>query len=106
MDERDLERVMEIARELDAAGRTGDAELLALLVGRFSAAFTPTLGFATQIISVIVIIFFAFIAFVFWLSSLHDKPDWGDGSLNPHKDHGPHGEALEVLPPQAGGHSL
>ena len=44
-------------------------------------AFTPTLGFATQIISVIVIIFFAFIAFVFWLSSLHDKPDWGsDGA--------------------------
>jgi cytochrome bd-type quinol oxidase subunit 1 len=40
-------------------------------------AFTPTLGFATQVISVIVIIFFAFIAFVFWLSSLHDKPDWG-----------------------------
>jgi cytochrome d ubiquinol oxidase subunit I len=40
-------------------------------------AFTPTLGFATQIISVIVIIFFSFIAFVFWLSSLHDKPDWG-----------------------------
>jgi len=44
-------------------------------------AFTPTLGFATQIISVIVIIFFALIAFVFWLSSLHDKPDWGsDGT--------------------------
>ena len=39
-------------------------------------AFTPTLGFATQIISVIVIIFFTFIAFVFWLSSLHDKPDY------------------------------
>ena len=38
-------------------------------------AFTPTLGFATQVISVIVIIFFAFIAFVFWLASLHDKPD-------------------------------
>jgi cytochrome bd-type quinol oxidase subunit 1 len=50
-------------------------------------AFTPTLGFATQIISVIVIIFFAFIGFVFWLSSLHDKPDWGtDGH-----GHGPHG---------------
>jgi len=48
-------------------------------------AFTPTLGFATQIISVIVIIFFAFIAFVFWLSSLHDKPDWGtDGRSGGH----------------------
>lgn len=49
-------------------------------------AFTPTLGFATQVISVIVIIFFTFIAFVFWLSSLHDKPDWGDGRYNPHHD--------------------
>ena len=43
MDERDLERVMEIAHELDAAGRTRDAELLALLVGQFSAAFEPDL---------------------------------------------------------------
>ena len=40
-------------------------------------AFTPTLGFATQVISGIVILFFALIAFVFWLSSLHDQPDWG-----------------------------
>ena len=40
-------------------------------------AFTPTLGFATQIISVIVIIFFTFIAFVFWLSSLHDQARLG-----------------------------
>jgi cytochrome bd ubiquinol oxidase subunit I len=45
-------------------------------------AFTPTLGFATQIISVIVIIFFTFIAFVFWLSSLHDKPDYGGGDAS------------------------
>lgn len=40
-------------------------------------AFTPTLGFATQIVSVTVLIFFALIGFVFWLASLHDKKDWG-----------------------------
>jgi hypothetical protein len=40
-------------------------------------AFTPTLGFATQVVSVTVLIFFALIGFVFWLSSLHDRPDWG-----------------------------
>jgi cytochrome bd ubiquinol oxidase subunit I len=54
-------------------------------------AFTPTLGFATQVISVIVIIFFTFIAFVFWLSSLHDKPDWGTDGPGPHGDDGKKG---------------
>ncbi len=39
-------------------------------------AFTPTLGFATQVVSVTVLIFFVLIGFVFWLSSLHDKPDY------------------------------
>jgi cytochrome d ubiquinol oxidase subunit I len=39
-------------------------------------AFTPTLGFATQVVSVTVLIFFGLIGFVFWLSSLHDKPDY------------------------------
>jgi len=39
-------------------------------------AFTPTLGFATKIVSVTVLIFFALIGFVFWLASLHDKKDW------------------------------
>ncbi len=43
-------------------------------------AFTPTLGFATQIVSVTVLIFFALIGFVFWLASLHDKKDWGAAS--------------------------
>ncbi len=33
-------------------------------------AFTPTLGFATRIVSVTVLIFFALIAFVFWLAGL------------------------------------
>ncbi len=39
-------------------------------------AFTPTLGFATQVVSVTVLLFFVLIGFVFWLSSLHDKPDF------------------------------
>jgi cytochrome bd ubiquinol oxidase subunit I len=39
-------------------------------------AFTPTLGFATQVVSVTVLLFFLLIGFVFWLSSLHDRPDF------------------------------
>ena len=39
-------------------------------------AFTPTLGYATQVVSVTVLIFFALIGFVFWLASLHDRPDY------------------------------
>ena len=46
-------------------------------------AFTPTLGFATQVVSVTVLIFFALIGFVFWLSSLHDKPDFAARSRPP-----------------------
>jgi cytochrome d ubiquinol oxidase subunit I len=42
-------------------------------------AFTPTLGFATKVVSVTVLIFFALIGFVFWLASLHDKDDWDGG---------------------------
>ncbi|MBI4640546.1 MAG: hypothetical protein HY731_07620 [Candidatus Tectomicrobia bacterium] len=44
-------------------------------------AFTPTLGFATNMISVIVLIFMAFIAFIFWLGQLEE------------------GEAVEVAAP-------
>jgi cytochrome bd-type quinol oxidase subunit 1 len=40
-------------------------------------AYTPTLGFATQVVSVTVLIFFLLIGFVFWISSLHDRPDYG-----------------------------
>jgi cytochrome bd ubiquinol oxidase subunit I len=40
-------------------------------------AFTPTLGFATQVVSVTVLLFFALIAFVFWIASLEDKPAHG-----------------------------
>jgi cytochrome bd-type quinol oxidase subunit 1 len=39
-------------------------------------AFTPTLGFAANVISVTVIIFFTFIAIVFWLSGLSSKQNW------------------------------
>ncbi|HET8946496.1 MAG TPA: cytochrome ubiquinol oxidase subunit I [Candidatus Polarisedimenticolia bacterium] len=40
-------------------------------------AFTPTLGFATIVVSCTVLAFFLLIGFVFWLASLHDKKDWG-----------------------------
>jgi cytochrome d ubiquinol oxidase subunit I len=53
-------------------------------------AFTPTLGFATKVISVCVLLFFALIAFVFWLASLHDKKDYGaEETDEPHPVHGP-----------------
>jgi len=39
-------------------------------------AFTPTLGFASNVVSVTVLIFFVFIAIVFWFSSLSGKKDW------------------------------
>ena len=58
-------------------------------------AFTPTLGFATKVISVCVILFFALIAFVFWLTSLHDKKDYGATE----SAEAAHGHAHKVLPP-------
>ena len=42
-------------------------------------AFTPTLGFATRVVSVTVLLFFLLIGFVFWLASLSDKPAHGHG---------------------------
>ncbi len=45
-------------------------------------AFTPTLGFATQVVSATVLLFFLLIGVVFWLSSLHDRPDF-DGRTKP-----------------------
>jgi cytochrome d ubiquinol oxidase subunit I len=39
-------------------------------------AFTPTLGFATQVVSVTVLMFFVLIGLVFWITSLHDRPDF------------------------------
>ena len=41
-------------------------------------AFTPTLGFATQVVSVTVLMFFVLIGVVFWITSLHDRPDFGE----------------------------
>jgi cytochrome d ubiquinol oxidase subunit I len=43
---------------------------------RSADAFTPTLGFATQVISVTVLAFFLLIGVVFWITSLHDRPDF------------------------------
>ncbi len=45
-------------------------------------AFTPTLGFATQVVSVTVLAFFLLIGFVFWITSLHDRPDF-EGRTKP-----------------------
>jgi len=39
-------------------------------------AFTPTLGYATKVVSVTVLIFFALIGVVFWLASLSGRKDW------------------------------
>ena len=39
-------------------------------------AFTPTLGFATKVVSINVLLFFLLIGFVFWLASLAGKKDW------------------------------
>jgi cytochrome bd-type quinol oxidase subunit 1 len=39
-------------------------------------AFTPTLGFATKVVSVTVLLFFVLIGVVFWITSLHDRPDY------------------------------
>lgn len=42
-------------------------------------AFTPTLGFASTIVSVTVVIFYVLVVFVFWLASLSEKKQF-DGS--------------------------
>ncbi len=39
-------------------------------------AYTPSLGFATQVVSVTVLIFFGLLGVVFWLSSLAGKKPW------------------------------
>lgn len=51
-------------------------------------AFTPTLGFATQIVSVTVILFFLLIGFVFWLASLSDHDPTAHPSDEAHGDRG------------------
>jgi cytochrome bd-type quinol oxidase subunit 1 len=42
-------------------------------------AFTPTLGYATRVVSVTVLIFFLLIGFVFWLASLAERKDAAHG---------------------------
>jgi cytochrome bd-type quinol oxidase subunit 1 len=42
-------------------------------------AFTPTLGFATKVVSLTVLAFFLLIGVVFWIASLHDRPDYERG---------------------------
>ncbi|HYU14518.1 MAG TPA: cytochrome ubiquinol oxidase subunit I [Candidatus Acidoferrum sp.] len=46
-------------------------------------AFTPTLGFATTVISCVVLLFFAFVAFVFWISGFSSH---GEDADEPAKD--------------------
>jgi hypothetical protein len=45
-------------------------------------AFTPTLGFATSVVSVTVLAFFLLIGFVFWITSLHDRPEYVPSPAN------------------------
>jgi len=65
-------------------------------------AFTPTLGFATQVVSVTVLLFFALIGLVFWIASLHDAPDFSATTTHAHPSAGeiPSHLAVET----AGGH--
>ncbi len=50
-------------------------------------AYTPTLGFATQVVSFTVLVFFLLLGFIFWLTSLSDKKSFapvpGDKSFAP-----------------------
>lgn len=39
-------------------------------------AFTPTLGFATKVVSFTVLVFFVLIGFIFWLAGLAHKKKW------------------------------
>ncbi len=41
-------------------------------------AYTPTLGFATQVVSFTVLVFFLLLGFIFWLTSLTDKKKYGE----------------------------
>jgi cytochrome bd ubiquinol oxidase subunit I len=59
-------------------------------------AFTPTLGFATQVVSVTVLLFFFLIGFVFWITSLHDRPDFEEQTRT--RRHKGSGEVSPELP--------
>ena len=58
-------------------------------------AFTPTLGFATKVVSVTVLAFFLLIGGVFWIASLHDRPDF-ERRPNARRRHGPPELAVEA----------
>ncbi|MBA3885948.1 MAG: cytochrome ubiquinol oxidase subunit I [Acidobacteria bacterium] len=65
-------------------------------------AFTPTLGFATMIVSATVLVFFVLIGVVFWITSLHDRP-----AFERRPRGGPRDEDREAPPqlaPHAGQH--
>jgi cytochrome d ubiquinol oxidase subunit I len=64
-------------------------------------AFTPTLGFATQVVSVTVLLFFALIGLVFWIASLHDRPDFSNATSHVH---GAHKVSPHLAAEAAGGH--
>ncbi|HEY1302587.1 MAG TPA: cytochrome ubiquinol oxidase subunit I [Vicinamibacterales bacterium] len=65
-------------------------------------AFTPTLGFATQVVSATVLLFFALIGFVFWITSLHDRPDFNQTGAR--VGHGPAGASPALAVEAAGEH--
>jgi cytochrome bd-type quinol oxidase subunit 1 len=65
-------------------------------------AFTPTLGFATRVVSVTTLIFFLLIGIVFWLSSLASRRDWAAAGVRERKRYpGGAGAGLEPVPVQA-----
>ncbi|HXT23114.1 MAG TPA: hypothetical protein VN923_20360, partial [Thermoanaerobaculia bacterium] len=67
-------------------------------------AFTPTLGFATRVVSVTVLLFFVLIGLVFWLASLAGKTSHHDDVVTaytrpPEPDMS---DAAQILPPGGG----
>jgi len=64
-------------------------------------AFTPTLGFATRVVSVTVLIFFILVGFVFWLASLSGAKRHADDIAAAHEGHvhPPHDAPPGAVPP-------
>ena len=46
-------------------------------------AYTPTLGYATKVVSFTVLLFFLLIAFVFWIVGLSGRKDWSPVTESP-----------------------
>ena len=55
-------------------------------------AFTPTLGFATKVVSATVLMFFLLIGVVFWIASLHERPDFQERKKAAHHTGAPEAE--------------